>query len=180
MTAKKLKVPFRAIVSDYLRLRASDTRQEAGRVESKRSCVSQNTTFAVVVRTMCLPRPALLRIWRLFLSAGILALSSNIVAADAPAVPAFPGAEGYGAMTRGGRGGTVTAVTNLDDSGPGSLRVACEAEGPRIVVLTPIQPLHPGGKCPGARPLGVNKETFIVVIPNVIPIAVQIVDQVFT
>ena len=51
------------------------------------------------------------------------------------AVPAFPGAEGYGAKTSGGRGGKVLAVTNLDASGPGSLQAACDAEGSRIVVF---------------------------------------------
>jgi len=51
------------------------------------------------------------------------------------AIPAFPGAEGFGADTRGGRGGRAIEVTNLNDSGPGSLRAACEAEGPRIVVF---------------------------------------------
>lgn len=51
------------------------------------------------------------------------------------AIPAFPGAEGYGAATDGGRGGRVMIVTNLNDAGPGSLREACEAEGPRIVVF---------------------------------------------
>ena len=50
-------------------------------------------------------------------------------------IPAFPGAEGYGAVARGGRGGRVIPVTNLNDSGPGSFRSAIEAQGPRIVVF---------------------------------------------
>ena len=58
-----------------------------------------------------------------------------IVSASAADIPAFPGAEGYGAQTAGGRGGKVIAVTNLDASGLGSLSAACDAEGPRIVVF---------------------------------------------
>jgi len=48
---------------------------------------------------------------------------------------AFPGAEGGGMYTEGGRGGRVFVVTSLADSGPGTLREACEAGGPRIVVF---------------------------------------------
>ena len=63
-------------------------------------------------------------------------------AASQTRLPAFPGAEGFGAYTPGGRGGKVLAVTNLLDYVPGkeepirgSFRAACNTKGPRIIVF---------------------------------------------
>jgi pectate lyase len=70
--------------------------------------------------------------------------AANAVDSSPPAaeVLAFPGAEGFGAGAKGGRGGKVLLVTNLEDYAPGreppipgSLRAACDEKGPRTVVF---------------------------------------------
>lgn len=50
-------------------------------------------------------------------------------------IPAFPGAEGGGMYSFGGRGGKVIVVTSLEDTGPGTFREACEQGGARIIVF---------------------------------------------
>ena len=57
-------------------------------------------------------------------------------------IPAFPGAEGGGMYTPGGRGGKVIVVTSLEDSGPGTFREACETGGARIIVFNVSGVIH--------------------------------------
>jgi pectate lyase len=60
---------------------------------------------------------------------------SSVYSSVYSSVPAFPGAEGGGAESLGGRGGRIIEVTNLNADGPGSFKAACEASGSRIVVF---------------------------------------------
>lgn len=66
----------------------------------------------------------------------LTAIPADGIAENKEKLPAFPGAEGFGRYTTGGRGGKVYHVTTLEDTGEeGSFRWACNQKGPRTIVF---------------------------------------------
>ena len=69
--------------------------------------------------------------------ATLAVVPTQVARSAAVPVSAFPGAEGFGAMTTGGRGGKVVIVTTLDPYGAGSLGDALDPKTcePRVIVF---------------------------------------------
>jgi pectate lyase len=81
-----------------------------------------------------------------FLDFGLIAPPAGAQSAAIDPNLAFPDAKGWAAHTQGGRGGRIIKVTTLAADGPGSLRAAIEAKGPRIIVFEVGGVIDLGGK----------------------------------
>ena len=73
-------------------------------------------------------------IWILFVSLVSVGQTDQVIS--------FPGAEGFGKFTSGGRGGTLFIVDNLNDDGPGSLRQAASSKEKRTIIFSVSGTIH--------------------------------------
>lgn len=85
-----------------------------------------------------------------------VALACSAAVGAEKSLPAFPGAEGFGAVSVGGRGGKIIKVTTLKSSGPGSLQWALDQEGPRIIVFDVSGVIVPPNVSKGRRYLAIR------------------------
>jgi len=103
--------------------------------------------------------------YRIAWAAGLILIFSNVcIAAEEPGVvlPAFPGAEGYGAVATGGRGGRVVKVINLNSKGLGSLQWACMQKGPVIVVFDVSGVIEPPNRSKGRKWLSIRRNNITI------------------